>query len=349
MSGHLRVLTPGLATTVQDLGRTGFQRLGIPVSGVLDGEALALANAAVGNEAGAAALECHYLGPALMVDADWARVAVAGPGVALEATIDGDRHRVPAAQSVTLPRGAEVRVLLVAPCISAVLAVAGGFAVPLVMGSRSTYARAKLGGHYGRVLQPGDLLPIGDAEPCSDARVAANGGAPVALPFPTVIRVVLGPQDDYFSQPAIAEFLTSLFVVTPASDRMGLRLSGPKLSGPKGFNIVSDSVPPGAIQVPGDGQPIILLADRQTTGGYPKIATVVSADLALLGRAGPGCKLRFEAISIAAAEAAARAAAAARQRWQRLPLIMGRIDEARLYDANLISGVIAADEPFRPS
>ena len=339
MSQHLRVLTPGLSTTVQDLGRHGFQRLGIPVSGALDASALAAANLAVGNPADAAALECLYQGATLVVESDRVRVAVAGAGVELDVTIDGQRQRVPAARSITLPRGATVRVVLLAPAVSAMLAVAGGIAVAAVMGSRSTYARARLGGFEGRALRVGDRLPIGVA-----AQDGPDQAIDVRLPLPSVIRVVLGPQDDYFSDGSITAFLTSPYTVTTASDRMGHRLSGAVLSGTKGFNITSDSVPPGAIQVPGDGQPIILLADRQTTGGYPKIATVISADLPALGRIGPGAVLRFARVTVTEAEAAARAAAVARAAWRIMPVGGDGIDEARLYDANLISGVVNGDE-----
>jgi biotin-dependent carboxylase-like uncharacterized protein len=338
MSG-LRVVQPGLATTVQDLGRHGFQRLGIPVSGALDGTALALANFAVGNPAGTAALECLYQGPTLLVETDAVRVAVAGAGAALDAIVAGESQRIPAGQALTLPRGSRIRVLVGSPAINAMLGIASGIAVPLVMGSRSTYTRAMLGGFEGRSLRAGDLLPIreGSSPSGDDQRVAD-----VVLPLPSIIRVVLGPQDDYFSAESIAALLATPYQITTASDRMGYRLSGAKLSGAKGFNIVSDSVAPGAIQVPGDGQPIILLADRQTTGGYPKIATVISADLPSLGRVGPGASLRFVAVTVTEAEAAAKAAFAARAAWRLVPVSKGVVDEVRLYDANLISGVTSA-------
>jgi biotin-dependent carboxylase-like uncharacterized protein len=338
MSRHLRVVAPGLATTVQDLGRRGHQRLGIPVSGALDAVALALANSAVGNPVGQAALECLYQGPTLEVVADRVRVAVAGAGAALDVMIDGQTQRVPAAQSITLPRAATLRVVLLAPAVSAMLAVAGGIAVEPVMGSRATYARARLGGFAGRALRTGDLVPVGAASLHGpDHRID------VRLPLPSTIRVVLGPQDDYFSSGSIAAFLSTPYTLTTASDRMGHRLTGAELSGGKGFNIVSDSVPPGAIQVPGDGQPIILLADRQTTGGYPKIATVISADIPALGRIGPGAVLRFQAVTIAAAELAARAVAEAQADW-RVESVDGDGIEARLLAANLISGVVDGAE-----
>jgi biotin-dependent carboxylase-like uncharacterized protein len=255
--------------------------------------------------------------------------------------IDGEQQRIPSGRSILLPRGSTVRVIIVAPTMSAMLAVAGGIAVPVVMGSRSTYARAKLGGFNGRTLQAGDCLPV-------DSDLALLDGpdqhVDARLPMPTAVRVVLGPQDDYFTDSAISAFLSTPYTITTASDRMGHRLSGAKLAGTKGYNIASDSVPPGAIQVPGDGQPIILLADRQTTGGYPKIATVISADLPALGRVGPGAVLRFAAVTVAAAEVAAHDAARLQASWRAIAVGGDTIDAARLYDANLISGVTSGVE-----
>jgi allophanate hydrolase subunit 2 len=162
---------------------------------------------------------------------------------------------------------------------------------------------------------------------------------------PARIRVVLGPQDDYFAHAALATFLSEPYVITRAADRMGMRLEGPSLTHAKGFNIVSDGIAPGSIQVPGDGQPIILLADRQTTGGYPKIATVASVDLPALGRVGPGSVLRFEAVSVEAAEDLRRAQADIEARWrevlQPVAAAIG-VREKYLYDSNLISGVADA-------
>jgi allophanate hydrolase subunit 2 len=188
-------------------------------------------------------------------------------------------------------------------------------------------------------LRAGDRLPLGAASlDGPDQRLD------VSLACPTVIRVVLGPQDDYFSPGSLAAFLSTSFTITTASDRMGHRLTGARLTGSKGFNITSDSIPPGAIQVPGDGHPILLLADRQTTGGYPKIATVISADIPALGRIGPGAVVRFASISIKAAEAAARVAAEAQASWRLVPIGGNSFDPARLYDANLVSGVVSAAE-----
>ena len=345
MTPGLRVISPGLNTTVQDRGRTGYQRLGIPVSGALDPVALAAANVVVGNAAGAAALECLYRGPTFEIEAARARLAVAGSGVVLEVVEpegQATRH-VPALESITLARGSRARLLITGPGISAYLAVEGGIDAPIIMGSRATYVRAGLGGLGGRALRAGDVVPLArDATPARD-EVCLPG---VEFGLPARVRVVLGPQDDHFTGPALREFLHASYTVTSASDRMGLRLSGPALEHSKGFNIVSDGIPPGAIQVPGDGQPIILLADRQTTGGYPKIATVISADLPALGRVGPGARLMFAAMSIAEAEMVRRKLDGEIAAWpSRLePIRRGpSLDPAKLAEVNLVSGVVDPD------
>lgn len=216
-----------------------------------------------------------------------------------------------------------------------------------MLGSRATYARAALGGHKGRALQPGDRLPIG---PFADAQ-------PLALPEPlqdpsTPIRVIPGPQDDHFPPETLRAFLAGTFTVSDQIDRMGMRLSGPVLahSAPELTGIVSDGIVPGAVQVPGNGQPIVLLADGQTVGGYPKIATVISADLPRLARRSPGEAIRFQAVDIDEARRLHGAAAKARAALldSARPATAGGLDLRSLYEQNLISGVLdmrAADLP----
>lgn len=342
MSGHLRVIAPGLATSVQDTGRFGYQRFGVPTAGVLDRVAMAAANTVVGNAPDMAVLEMLYMGATLEILAESTRVACVGRGAGLEVTEDGTTRHVPSCESVRLGRDARLRVVIGRDAMSCVLAVEGGFDIPAVMGSRSTFTRAGIGGFEGRVLAAGDLLPLvrGDAEAHDEARLPDLDLAP-----PPRVRIVLGPQDDYFTPAAIETFLSEPYEVTRAADRMGLRLNGQPLVHAKGFNIVSDGIASGAIQVPGDGQPIILLADRQTTGGYPKIGTVASVDLPALGRVGPGTKLQFEAVSVEVAENLKRAQARDEAAWrERLetttPAV--RIRETSLHDANLISGVADA-------
>ncbi len=284
MKPALRVLAPGMMTTLQDLGRRGYQSLGIPVSGALDAVALAAANALVGNPSRTGALEIVYHGPTVAVEAESARFAFAGGATAIEA-LRGERAsgatRLPPLQSVRLRQGEVLRVGSLSGSAVGYLAVEGGFDVAPVLGSQSTYARAGLGGFAGRPLRAGDLLPLRQAH----AKDRAESMFPALdLAPPQRIRVVLGPQDDHFTARGRRTFLESIYTVSPASDRMGMRLEGAALEHSDGFNIASDGTAPGSVQVPGDGLPIVLLADRQTTGGYPKIATVIAADLPALGR-----------------------------------------------------------------
>jgi biotin-dependent carboxylase-like uncharacterized protein len=336
----LQVLKPGLHTTVQDLGRVGYQALGVPVSGALDPVALRIANALVGNRENAAALEFLVSGATFQVTADRARVAVAGIGASL--TTGQPARVVPAWQSVTLMRGDVVEIGLGSGSVCAYLAVEGAIAVPLVLGSASTYVRAGFGGLEGRVLRGGDLVPLAIARASSREEQHLPAPPPAAIGQP--IRIVLGPQQDYFTDAAVATLLDAGFRISKNADRMGMRLDGPPLAHRRGWDIVSDAIATGAIQVPGSGQPIVLLADHQTTGGYPKIATVISADLPILGRRRPGDAIRFAAVSVAEAEQLARdqerriaALIAACQ-----PVPGSGIDLASLYADNLISGVVVA-------
>jgi biotin-dependent carboxylase-like uncharacterized protein len=342
MSAGLKVLAPGLHTTVQDLGRLGYQAIGVPVSGALDGFSLRLANALVGNSPRTPALEVLMSGPTFEVAADTVRVALAGVGANL--AIGAEKARIGAGQSVTLPRGAVIEVVA-GQSASGYLAVEGGIAVPRVLGSTSTYVRAAIGGLDGRALRRGDFVPLAIAR--------ASKRAELRLPLPLTptgdqpIRVVLGPQQEYFTEEAVAAFLLAEFRISQSADRMGMRLDGPFLQHRRGWDIVSDAITTGAIQVPGSGQPILLLADHQTTGGYPKIATVISADLPVVGRRRPGDRLRFAAVTVEVAEELCRAAechlAELAAKLEPIP-DHPAIDLGSLYDGNLISGVVSGVE-----
>jgi len=342
MTASLRIIAPGMHTSIQDLGRIGFQHMGVPVSGALDTEALHLANLLAGNAQGEAALEIMHLGPTLEVCADSVRVALAGGNGMIE--IMGHDKVVPTFHSVRLQRGERLRVTRSGDAATAYLAVEGGFDIAEVLGSRSTYARGGFGGHLGRAIDAGDILPLRkrEAEPRPEHMLPQG-----ALPRPRSIRVILGPQDDDFTQTAIEALREETFRVSRAADRMGMRLEGPALSHRDRFNIISDGIAPGAIQVPGDAQPIILLADRQTTGGYPKIATVLSCDLPALGRLRPGDELRFETVTLETAAAARRET---RHRLSQLSeTIMdvhadSKPGESVLHTANIIGGVVDANE-----
>ena len=344
MTATLKVIQPGLSTTVQDLGRTGGQRFGIPVSGAADTIALRAANVVVGNAQGMAGLEIVLMGPVLEVVAEGLRVAVAGGSASLEITsANGEPLRVPGLQSVRLVRGERLRVGAIAGSAVAYLAIEGGLDLPPFQRSLSTYVRGAFGGFDGRALVEGDLLPLRQPEADERTELRLPG---LELSPQSRIRVVLGPQDDYFTPEAIATFLGSEYTVSREADRMGIRLDGPKLTHAKGYNIVSDGIAPGAIQVPGNGLPIILLADRQSTGGYPKIATVISVDLPALGRASPGAKLMFDAVTVEVAQALRREFGV-RMQALAATLIAVRADGfdlARLMSGNLVSGVIDAQD-----
>jgi 5-oxoprolinase (ATP-hydrolysing) subunit C len=220
------------------------------------------------------------------------------------------------------------------------LALAGGFDVPSDLGAVATHMRAGLGGIEGRGLKPGDQLPCVQAEPDGEDLALATGFKHAHASGP--IRVMLGPQDDYFTDAGRATFLSATYTVTPQADRMGFRLTGPKIEhGPKGYNIVSDGIATGSIQVPGMGEPLILLADRQTTGGYPKIATVITADLGRLAQMRPGAELKFQAVTRAQALAALTEQRAALQAFRaHLRPAISALDltSERLLSLNLVDG-----------
>ncbi len=302
MSPALRVITPGLLSTVQDLGRPGYQRLGIPVSGALDALGLCAANALVGNPPGAGALEVMYLGPTLAVEADDARLAFVGADALIEIMPGIDARsatRVTIMRSIRVKRGEVVRIGSLSGGSVLYIAVEGGFDIERVLGSVSTFLRGGFGGWQGRALVAGDRLPI--CRNCVSDRGEARIEGLDLLP-PARVRAIAGPQSDYFSEREIAMFFDSEYTVSPGSDRMGMRLAGRQIEHARGFNIASDAIAPGSIQVPGNGQPTVLLADRQTTGGYPKIATVISADLPALGRIPIGAKISFERVTIEQAQ-----------------------------------------------
>ena len=341
----LRIIDPGLATSVQDLGRFGHQRAGVPVSGALDPEALVRANALVGNPPGAAALEMRFQGPSFEVTAPAVRIAVVGAEIDARVERDGERMAFGQDRTVTLGHGDRVRIGTLRASTTATLAVRGGIDVPEVLGSRATFLRSRIGGFRGRLLAAGDVVPVGEAGPPDGPDRAL--ARPFELSPPPEIRVVLGPQDDHFTDDAVATLLGADWTASARADRMGVRLEGPELAHRDGYNIVSDGIVSGAIQVPGTRQPIVLLADRQTSGGYPKIATVIGADLPALGRLGPGARIRFAAVSAAEGARIARAAHAAR--GADIAAIRdyapaGVVDDTALWRENLIQPPIGLTE-----
>lgn len=291
----LEIVEPGVLTTVQDRGRYGYQRIGVPVSGAADEYALRAANLLVGNDEGAACLEMTVSGPTVMFLANtW----IAITGADLSPSIDGQ----PTLQwrSIQVQKDSVLSFLDMKDGIRSYLAVAGGVDVPLVMGSRSTYVQSGIGGLDGRALTAGDRLEALslDAEATYAERRMPHGyGSPV-YGDEHEIRVVLGPHRRAFSDESIATLLGSLYVVSSESDRMGYRLDGPRIEHLAGPDVLSDGNPLGAVQVPGDGVPRVLLADRGTTGGYTKIATVISADVGRVAQAWPGHPMTFKAVTV---------------------------------------------------
>lgn len=307
----LLVVEPGLLTTVQDMGRHGHQRAGVPVCGALDTELLRVANLLAGNPAGTAALEVTHSGPLLQVRAGSVRVAVAGDCELQRIGVDGSVTVLASWRSLVLRDGERLRLGRVRSGLRCILAVEGGVDVAPVLGSRSTYLRGGFGGLHGRALRRGDVLPLqrGYAGHHPDVRLAdaAVRDAHLVQPEGTcTVRAVPGPQHDAIDDTSLAALFTTDMAVSPRSDRVGLRLDGLRLRHRDAAEIVSDGCAAGSVQVPGSGQPIVLLADRGTTGGYPKVATVAGADLSRLARLRPGATLRLERIDVAAAEALRR-------------------------------------------
>jgi allophanate hydrolase len=244
-----------------------------------------------------------------------------------------------------LPRGEVVEVIAGSQSACCYLALEGGIAVPTVLGSASTYVRAAIGGIDGRALRRGDVVPL--AIPHASERAELRLSSAMTPTGDHPIRVVLGPQQDYFTEDALTTLLGEEFQISPSADRMGMRLNGPLLRHRRGWDLVSDAITTGAIQVPGSGQPILLLADHQTTGGYPKIATIVSADLPVVGRRRPGDRLRFVAVTVEAAEELHREGErrfAASVAQLRAVTDRERVDLESLYGDNLISGVVSGLE-----
>jgi antagonist of KipI len=291
----IEVIKGGALSTVQDLGRYGYQRFGVPVSGALDQFALRVGNLLVGNEEGDAGLEATFLGPTLRFHFN-ATIAITGAD--LSPVLDG--QPIPGWVTVSVPEGSTLSFKGPKDGIRSYICVRGGIDVPIVMGSRSTFTRSQFGGFHGRALAAGDMVPVADTH--SDTlqpaeRSLASRDVP-RYGHNHTLRVTMGPQDDAFTTEGMDTFLASEFTVSPMFDRMGNRLEGPVIQHKKSADIVSDGTTRGAVQVPGSGKPIVLLADCGTTGGYTKIATVISTDLSRMAQAQPGDTVAFRSVSL---------------------------------------------------
>lgn len=287
----IRVIHPGLQTTVQDLGRPGIQATGVPESGAVDPVALRVANRLVGNELQAACLEIPLMGPTLEALSNHV-LAVTGADLGL--TVNG--RPVPNWEAFSVASGDILQFQGLRSGCRAYLAVAGGLEAPTVLGSRSTDLLGKLG---REPLKAGDRLEAGPAVLPPEALVGRRLPPEFHQVYPAEIEVrfVPGPQADYFQPEALQILTESVYTINPRSDRMGCRLDGPALPHRGGADIISDGMPLGGIQVPPDGRPIVLLQGRQTMGGYTKIGVVISPDVARVGQLPPGGRLRFRAVT----------------------------------------------------
>ena len=298
----VRVRKPGLLTTVQDRGRWRYQAMGVSVAGPMDMYSHRLANALVGNDEDAATLEVTLTGPELEF-VDDRDVAVTGADFDLAPA--GVR---PFKAGDRLAFGQRIR------GARAYVAISGGIATPKVFGSRATHLPSAMGGNDGRALKAGDELPLGPrtGPPKGGHYVQGyvHGVRSVRLQadqpadHPTILRVLRGPQLDRFAAGALDALQSAPYRIGTDSSRMGYRLTGPRLEHTRGADIISDATPLGVLQVPASGQPILLMADRQTTGGYAKIATVISADISVAGQLAPGDEIRFAVCTPAEALAA---------------------------------------------
>ena len=290
MTGALLVVKPGLLTTVQDLGRYGHQASGVPVAGPMDMFSHRLANQLVGNNADAATLEITLLGPELIVDAD-TTIAVAGAHFEIAC----DDRPVPFNASFAVHKGQRIKFGRIVQGARAYLAVAGGIQTDPVLGSRATHLVSHMGGLNGRALITGDRLPIVGGSTSGPQRKA--GGLTLPTNGRARLRVMPGPQADWFEADAMKTIAGVSFRISPQSNRMGYRLQGPPLVRVRDSELISEPLGVGAIQVPAAGEPILLMADRQTAGGYPKIGYVISADLPLAGQLAPGDFIEFHLCS----------------------------------------------------
>lgn len=352
MTGALEIVSPGFQSFIQDKGRTGFQEFGIPICGSVTPHWMELGNCLVGNVAVAAGIEFRVVGPTLKAVDEPVKLAVCG-NVKIEIISRGvaelHTHSVSGWRSFTLNPDEEAKIGTLEQTMSGFIAVSGGVDVKPVMGSKSTYVRSELGGLDGGFLKSGNCLKLG-----SNSLKLANE-ADKLIPSPPVgtaerVRVVLGPQEDFFEETTIDQFLKNYYTISKQSDRMGARLEGSPLrhKKEKGSQIISDGVTPGAIQVPGSGQPIVLLNDGQTVGGYPKIATVISPDLHLIANSLPGTEFCFEAVSAHEACVIARQSREELERMKRSIVAAsanGFVNLKALYESNLIGGVVDMGRP----
>lgn len=291
----LAIINPGLYTTIQDRGRIGYQEFGMPVTGAMDDYSFRVANILVGNDEYDAALETTLNGPEIAFNKD-AVIAITGANMVPK--VNG--YTVPMWRSIKLSKNDVLSFQMTREGARGYIAFAGGLDIPVVMGSRSTFVRGGIGGYEGRKLKSNDEINL------RESNISLNELVNRVIPLEYVpsydksccVRAVLGPQDDYFTEESLEKFFGSEYEVTSEADRMGYRLSGTALEHKNSADIISDGINLGSIQIPGHGMPIVMMADRQTTGGYTKIGTVISIDIPLIAQLKPGDKVQFEKIDI---------------------------------------------------
>jgi len=290
-----KVINSGIFGTIQDLGRFGFQQYGMPVSGVMDSYALRIGNRLLANKKNEAGIEIRTPGLFLEV---LAKTAITITGANFNPKINNSL--APMWEALEVKKGDIISFNQIKNGCRSYLSVAGGIDVPIVLESKSTYVRGKIGGLKGRPLKKSDTINVG--KPNQEIQNIIGRKVP-AINIPNYhekneIRVILGPQDDHFTKDGLHAFLNSFYEITANSDRMGYRLKGPKIESKNSSDIITDGIPLGSIQVPRNGMPIVMLADRQTTGGYAKIATVVSVDIDKFAQMKPGNKVKFTQINL---------------------------------------------------
>jgi biotin-dependent carboxylase-like uncharacterized protein len=332
MSARLLIHSAGPGVTLQDAGRFGLSRFGVTPAGPMDPAAFLTATRLVGAPA---AIEVSLGG--MEISAEGATLAIAIAGGAFDIRLDG--RPVPSACLLPLPDGVRLTIRAGGAGAWCYLAIGARFDLPLSLDSLATHARSGLG---PKPLAAGDALPLADLAPAPAGLQAIV--APWLAPGPEPLRVMLGPQDDYFDAEVISTFLSADWRIGARSDRMAYALEGPRLVHARGHDIVSDGAAMGAIQVPGSGAPFVLMADRQPTGGYPKIATVIGADLGRMAQLRPGDRLRFTAVDWDTAVAARAALQKETAAGAVLTPLAADISDATLLGENLIGGVVDARE-----
>lgn len=348
MGAQIKILSGGMVSSIQDQGRFGYAGLGVPRSGAADPISLSIGNALVGNEAYEPAIEFRFLGPKITVANGSVRVGLAANTQATVTLASGEGTvSILPWQSVCLKEGDILNIAPLTDDATGYVTIEGGMDLTPMLGSCSTYARASLGGVTGRNLQTGDVIET------NRSKAREGYDKIVSQPFKQPkgpVRVILGPQEDYFSAEVINEFLGDGFKVSNSVDRMGVRLQGEQVSAlpEKGNDLISDGIIPGTIQIPGDGQPIILFMDCQSVGGYPKIATVISTDLYRIGQLRPENSIEFKAVTMDEAQLAStsvdRAISAAIASIQDY-LGVGVVNLDALYSSNLVDGIVNANNP----